>query len=341
MREDDDMPRPPRKSFEGAKYHIAVRGNGRQDIFLSDEDRRRFLDQLKEAAEKDEVRVYAYVLMSNHYHLLIETRRANVSAFMQRLNTAYGMYFRYKHKRPGHVLQGRYKGKLVEGDDYLLRLTRYVHLNPVKIKSVMEKPEKERLAYLRAYEWSSYGVYVGPDGKEGIVDVRWRELARGRSGQEEKSRYRRYVEGFIARDDEELKEVLNRSVHAVGDEEFVERVERELRNAKPKAGVRHDVAWPADQGMALKSVDEAVCQTFGCRADLLRQHGKRAGVVKSVAIEAACRLSGLSQRAVGNHYGGISGAAVTKQRRRLVEECSKNRVVTGQLEAVLEVARSV
>jgi REP element-mobilizing transposase RayT len=95
------MPRPPRKSFEGAKYHIAVRGNGRQDIFLSDEDRRRFLDQLKDAAEKDGVRVYAYVLMSNHYHLLIETRRANVSAFMQRLNTAYGMYFRHKHKRPG------------------------------------------------------------------------------------------------------------------------------------------------------------------------------------------------------------------------------------------------
>ena len=101
LREDEDMPRPPRKSFEEAKYHIAVRGNGRQDIFLSDEDRRRFLDQLKDAADKDGVRVYAYVLMSNHYHLLIETRRANVSAFMQRLNTAYGMYFRYKHKRPG------------------------------------------------------------------------------------------------------------------------------------------------------------------------------------------------------------------------------------------------
>ena len=250
------------KAFEGAKYHIAVRGNGRQDIFLSDEDRRRFLDQLKDAADKDGVRVYAYVLMSNHYHLLIETRRANVSAFMQRLNTAYGMCFRYRHKRPGHVLQGRYKGKLVEGEDYLLRLTRYVHLNPAKIKSMMEKSEKERLAYLRAYEWSSYAAYVAPGLENGWVDVRWRELVGGRSRQDEKARYRRYVEGFIARDDEELKEVLSRSEYAAGDEEFVAGIERELKEAKQKAGVRHDVAWPANKRMALGAVDEAVCQVF-------------------------------------------------------------------------------
>ena len=107
------MPRPPRKAYAGAKYHITVRGNGRQNIFLCEEDRGRFLEQLWGGLEKDEVILYAYVLMSNHYHLLIETRRANVSAFMQRLNTAYGMYFRYKHGRPGHALQGRFGAKLV------------------------------------------------------------------------------------------------------------------------------------------------------------------------------------------------------------------------------------
>lgn len=82
-----------------------------------DQDRNRFLEQLKEACEKDGVKLYAYVLMGKHYHLLIETPRGNVSAFMQRLNTAYGMYFRYKHRRRGHLLQGRYVAKLVEGDE--------------------------------------------------------------------------------------------------------------------------------------------------------------------------------------------------------------------------------
>lgn len=332
------MPRPPRKSFEGAKYHIAVRGNGRQDMFLCDEDRIRFLDQLKEAAEKDGVRVYAYVLMSNHYHLLMETSRANVSSFMQRLNTAYGMYFRYKHKRPGHILQGRYKGKLVEGDDYLLRLTRYLHLNPVKIKSAMKQPEGERLTYLRAYRWSSYRVYVGAEKEGGWVDLRWRRLAGGWSRQEELRRYRRYVEGFVVREDEELRAVLEGSEHAIGDEEFVGKVEGELRDAKLEAGVRHDVAWPAESGISLGAVDKAVCEVFGCGADVLKQHGRRAGVAKSAAIEAACRLSGLSQRAVGRHYGGLSGAAVTKQRRRWVEACLMNRELVDRLTTVMEAA---
>jgi ketopantoate reductase len=149
------------------------------------------------------------------------------------------------------------------------------------------------------------------------------------------------VEGFIARDDEELKEVLSRSEYAAGDEEFVAGIERELKEAKGKAGVHHDVAWPADERMALEAVDKAVCQAFGCRADLLRQHGKSAGVAKTVAIEVACRLSGMSQRAVGNHYGGISGAAVTNQRRRLTELRSKDRELAGQLETALNAVGNV
>ena len=217
-----------------------------------------------------------------------------------------------------------------------MRLTRYVHLNPVKIKSVMKQPENERLAYLRGYAWSSYPAYVAPGRETGWVDVRWRELAGGRSVREEMSRYRRYVEGFIARDDEELKDVLSRSAHAAGDEEFVAKVERELKESKRKAGVHHDVAWPVEEKVTFGAVDGVVCRVFGCDSERLREHGKRAGVAKSVAIEVACRLSGMSQRAVGNHYGGLTGAAVTKQRRRLAEKCSENRELAGQLKAVSE-----
>lgn len=123
------MPRPWRIRYSGAKYHVTARGNARQRIFFGPADYLRFLDQLTSALEKDGVILYAYVLMPNHYHLFCETPLGNIQKFEQRLNTAYAMYFRYRHSQPGHCLQGRYGAKLVGGDDYIARLTRYVHLN--------------------------------------------------------------------------------------------------------------------------------------------------------------------------------------------------------------------
>jgi len=101
---------------------------------MGDEDNGRFLDQMDAALAKDEVTLYAYVLMPNHYHLLVRTPLGNLQRFMQRLNMAYGMYFRYKHSKPGHCFQGRYGAKPAGGDDCILRLTRYIHLNVHKGK---------------------------------------------------------------------------------------------------------------------------------------------------------------------------------------------------------------
>jgi hypothetical protein len=105
--------------------------------------------------------------MPNHAHLVVETPLGNISRFMQRLNTAYGMYRRYKRRRPGHCFQARYGAKLVSGDLYLLRVTRYVHLNPVKVKALSGASAKARVAHLNAYPWTSYGVYIG--GASGFV----------------------------------------------------------------------------------------------------------------------------------------------------------------------------
>ncbi len=106
------------------------------------------------------VSLYAYVLLDNHFHILVRTPRANLSAFMQRLLTAYALYARYKHRRPGHLFQGRFKAKLVEGDAYLLAVTRYIHLNPVKIAACRRMNGQQRLDRLEAYAWSSYGGYA-------------------------------------------------------------------------------------------------------------------------------------------------------------------------------------
>ena len=127
-----NMPRPARIEYTNGLYHVTSRGNGRQRIFFDDDNRERFLQQLKDNLETYDVILYAYVLMSNHYHILVRTKHPNLSRFMQRLNTSYALYFRYKRHTTGHVFQGRYKAKIVEGDTYMIALSRYIHLNPTK-----------------------------------------------------------------------------------------------------------------------------------------------------------------------------------------------------------------
>ncbi len=328
------MPRYLRKEFEGAKYHITVRGNGRRRIFIWDEDRLRFMRQLEESLEQYGVILYAYVLMSNHYHLLIETPQPNVSRFMQRLNTAYGMYFRNKHRSPGHVFQGRFGGKLVSGDDYLLALTRYIHLNPVKIKGMEKQSRKARLDYLNSYRWSSYPGYVAAKKEEEFVDCRWRGLVGG-SARVQRTRYRGFVRSKLLNSDDELLEGMQASRYAIGDDDFVSWVENEIRSEKH--GSREadsDVKWPEDVYVSVDEIREAVAEVYKCEVKDLNAHGHCAGVAKSVAIGVACRLSGLSNREIGEVFG-MTGAAVGQHRKRLAEGMKSSKEIGSRVKRVL------
>jgi len=148
------MGRPLKIECQGALYHITSRGNERKEIFFDDADRDRFLEILKDYHDRHGILIHCYVLMDNHYHLILETPRANLLKVMHGINGRYTGYFNHRYKRPGPLFQGRYKGVLVEKDAYLLALSRYVHLNPVRAK-VVEKPEQ--------YRWSSYLGYVGEE----------------------------------------------------------------------------------------------------------------------------------------------------------------------------------
>lgn len=121
------MARAWRIEYEGALYHVLSRGNERRDIFLDDDDRAMFLTGLAEAGERFAVDVLAYVLMGNHYHLLLRTRRANLSKAMQWLGLSYTTRFNFKQSRSGHLFQGQFKSMLVENNACLLQLSYYIH----------------------------------------------------------------------------------------------------------------------------------------------------------------------------------------------------------------------
>ena len=311
------MPRPARIELENGCYHVMSRGNARQSIFLDDADRDRFLEQLQERLQTYEVLLYAYALMSNHFHLLVRTPRANLSRFMQRLNTSYALYFRYRHGRPGHVFQGRYKALVVDGEEYLQRLSRYIHLNPVRIRRLGRASKQERLAHLRGYRWSSYAGYVREGARQEWVDY---ALLRpfGRSWKEARRRYRGYLEATVMEDDEVLREAFTQSRHAVGDEGFVERIEAELAARRTGTELDRDIELPRPS-VSLERIDEMVASRFGIRAESLYRHGRSAGPAKGVAVELAVRLTELSQREIGFHYGGMSSQAVSMIWRRLRE----------------------
>ena len=310
------MPRAPRKQFEGAVYHVTSRGNGRERIFSDEADRNRFAGQMRDCLGNYGVVLYAYVLMPNHFHLLVRTPRANLSRFMQRLNTSYALYSRYKHQKPGHRLEGRYHAKLVQGDEYLMTLTRYIHLNPAKVNAVLGLPKAERRALLRQPGCSSYAGYVDERRREEFVcyDVlRALDTDRREAG----LRYRAYVLACLEKNDEELRRLLDRSAYGIGDEAYVEALERELRERRSGEARDRDVAYPKER-VALERIDAVVARAYGMEPEALHGHGRRKGVGtgKAVAIELACRLSGLTQRDIGAQYGGISSQAVSVMRTR-------------------------
>lgn len=182
------MARPLRIEYCGAVYHVTSRGNAREAIFTDDKDRRTFLAILSKVVKRHHWLCHAYCLMDNHYHLLIETPDSNLSRGMRQLNGLYTQTFNRLHGRVGHVLQGRFKGILVDKDNYLLELCRYIALNPVRAKMVTNPKD---------YFWSSYCATVGLSATPTFLTRDW--LLTQFSTEEEVAvrRFKEFVEGVV------------------------------------------------------------------------------------------------------------------------------------------------
>jgi putative transposase len=209
------MARVLRLEYPGAWYHVTARGNERRPIFGDDRDRRHFLELVPTCLERFRLRLHAYVLMDNHYHLLLETREANLSRAMQWLNTAYTVWYNRRHQRVGHLFQGRYKAVIVEPETWALELSRYIHVNPVRIRALgLDKaaqraqrqgagraPDREviqeRLRRLRQYRWSSYRAYAGWEKAPPWLDCQEVLAFGGGRASERRVRYRASAEDVV------------------------------------------------------------------------------------------------------------------------------------------------
>jgi len=312
-----DMARKLRVQFEGAIYHVTIRGVDRRIIFDDDNDRKRFLECLGEAIEECGVRLYLFCLMSNHVHLMVETPMANLSAFMHKLQTAYTVYYNLRHKRAGHLMQGRFGAKPVGGNEYLLKLSRYVHLNPVYVGLMIDQPLERRLTELRSYPWSSYRGYAGLAKPVDFV-VSGPILAMMQAQEKKrKMMYRRFVELGLAETDEQFLEILRGSRWGIGEDAFQERIRGLHSDMASHVKRSEDVSFRhVLQKIDPEQVLSLVADGFGIKSDDLRKR-RYDCVARAVAVQMLGRYSGLNQRDIGGFLNMGTGSAVCRQLQRL------------------------
>lgn len=328
------MARQLRVAYPGAIYHVTVRSNGREDLFKTDGDRKYLLACIGEAVERYQVRVYLYCLMSNHFHLLVETPRGNLSGFMHGILTGYGVYFNWIHGRHGHVTQGRYGARLVSGDEYLLKLSRYVHLNPVKVAAMANAPRSDKTAYLCAYRWSSYTAYIGKSPRNEFVEYGPMLSLMGGGKNTWPGKYKDFVEGGIETVGDEFLGELERSPRSIGNEKFREWVDSCYRELLEKRDVPEDASF-RQTGRHLDA--EVILKLLAKRAgmeveDLRGRH--RDATWRAVASWMLCKYAGRTQREVAVILGVKTGVAISCQLKKLRQRLAADGTLRAQIERI-------
>lgn len=297
------MGRPLRIEYPDAFYHVTARGNERKEIFKSEKDREQFLSYLESAVTRYGAVVHCYCLMTNHYHLLVETPAGNLSQIMQHINGAYTNYFNTKRKRTGHLFQGRYKGILVEADEYALQLSRYIHLNPVRLKADSE---------LSDYSWSSYPEYIGKRKAPEWLTTTFILGYFDTSQPAAQKRYRQFVEEMIGKEHESpLLQTVASTL--LGTPEFIAAVQEQHLDGKTT-----DRNVPALNQLQKKpTIDRIIEMAKNVIADDERLAAK-------AAIYLCHRHSGAKLKEIGERFG-VKESAVSQSSRRFAEDIEKDK----------------
>ena len=308
------MARPLRIEYEGAHYHVTSRGNERKAIFRGDVDREKFIELIRRAVEQFDLRLHAYVLMDNHYHLLIETRRAGLNRALRYLNGVYTQTFNRRHNRVGHLFQGRYKAILVEKESYLLELSRYIHLNPWRVKGSIDPIR---------YPWSSLGSYVGARTVPSWLTVKDVLSPFGSKG---KRGYRGFVtEGIKGGMRTPWVDVRGQAV--IGSEEFIEEIMS--RDAVAKGKKTQVVRRRELTGIRPEAIMAAVGKYYGIEPEEMKGREQRYTEPRYVAsyLMRCYGMMGLREigERVGLHLSAVGNAVqrVTERPTRTMEKSLK------------------
>jgi putative transposase len=299
------MARPLRIEFADALYHVMSRGNDHRPIVRDDADRLRRLEWLARTVETYRWRLHAFVLMSNHEHLFVETPEPNLSAGMQHLNGSYTTHFNRRHRRVGHLFQGRFKAQLVEDEGYFWEISRYIHLNPVRARLV-ERPDD--------WPWSSYPGY-----HRASRQVEWVTYARvlrefGRNLDQARRAYCRHVrEGMASAPESPWQTAVQGLI--VGREAFVERVRGLLSGRRP------DRAVPMLRSLrprpTLERIADAVAGEFATDRAAWATGRRIDDVSRAAAAWLARRRFGYRVREIAEALGYASHGGVATSLRRV------------------------
>jgi len=328
------MARKLRVQFEGAIYHATVRGVERRAIFTERRERERFLERLADGVETHGVRLYMFCLMTNHAHLVLETPLANLDKFMHGLETAYTVYFNLRNDRVGHLFQGRYGADLVEGDRYLLKLTRYVHLNPVCTRRTKSLPLKKRRDLLREYRWSTYRNYIGKEKPLDFVDYAPILAMTGAPKVRRRQEYRKFVETGLAETDDEFLAVMKDRRWGIGSAAFQAWVKEQHEDLIEHHDRPEDVSFRRiGQRLPAARIIEVVTEALGIdKSELSGYH--KGSLARPIAAKMLCKYAGLTQRQVAELFGLKSGAAVSIQLKRLKKAAAEQSEVRRLLEGI-------
>ncbi len=304
------MARPLRIEYEGAFYHIIARGNEGKKIFLSKTDYEKFLSNLKEAAGRFSVVVHCYVLMGNHYHLIIETPKANLSSFMHAIQSGYTTYFNTKRGRSGHLFQGRYKSILVDKDAYLLELSRYIHLNSVRTH-MTDTPE--------AYPFSSYPAFIDPRHETFVFRDLILNMSHGPEG------YRRFVASGLTEDLKNPSTDIYGGM-ILGRKSFITKVLQRLKDTD-----RKEVSFRKALHASTTDLDDIVA-LVAAHFMIPQKIARTASPYRNYAVYLSRKHTALSNPQIGAYFGNVTFSAVTKIVSRLAARMKEDRKVRKEVE---------
>ncbi len=312
------MARPVRIIYPGAYYHVTSRGNERRDVFKSKRDREKFLSYLESATERYNAKIHVYCLMSNHYHLLLETPDGNLPEIMHHINGAYTTYFNVKRKRTGHLFQGRYKAILIEADAYATELSRYIHLNPVRV-GIVSHPEE--------FVWSSYRDYTTKRSTPPWLKTDFILGYFAAKPVESREKYRAFVEDMLGKKSESpFKGIFGSSI--LGGPDFIEEISAaHLNEDDEKRNIplmqRH-IMRPT-----LEKLIETVRGIFGNDDKIARQ----------ASIHICHQYSGVRLKEIAAKFS-IGETAIIEASRRFAKKIDDDAKLRARVEKVKETLKS-